>query len=52
MNFGRSTLLVASKRTPIGSFLGKLSNKTAPQLGGIAIKAAIDSIKLDPKTIE
>jgi acetyl-CoA C-acetyltransferase len=50
-NFGKTTYIVAAKRTPIGSFLGKLSKLTAVELGGIAVKAAIESIKLDPKII-
>jgi acetyl-CoA C-acetyltransferase len=50
-NFGKPTYIVAAKRTPIGTFLGKLSKLTAVELGGIAVKAAIESIKLDPKTI-
>jgi acetyl-CoA C-acetyltransferase len=44
-----SVYIVAAKRTAIGSFLGKLSNYSATQLGGIAIKGAVDSINLNPK---
>ena len=44
-----SVYIVAAKRTPIGSFLGKLSNFSAPQLGGFAIKGALESINLNPK---
>lgn len=33
--------IVAAKRTPIGCFLGKISNVSAPELGGIAIKGAL-----------
>ena len=36
-----SSYLIAAARTPIGSFLGGLSSMSAPQLGGIAIEAAI-----------
>lgn len=50
-NFGRTTYIVAAKRTPIGSFLGKLSKHSAVELGSVAIRAAIESIKLDPATI-
>lgn len=39
-------------RTPIGSFMGKLSSLTAAQLGTIAIKGALDKIGLDPKAVE
>jgi len=44
-----SVYIVAAKRTAIGSFLGKISNFTAPQLGGFAIKGALESINLNPK---
>jgi len=44
-----SVYIVAAKRTAIGSFLGKISNLSAPQLGGYAIKGAVDSINLNPK---
>ena len=33
--------IVAAKRTAIGSFLGKISNFPATQLGGFAIKGAL-----------
>lgn len=36
-----STLIFSAQRTPIGSFNGSLSAKTAPELGAIAITAAI-----------
>ena len=38
----RSPVIVAAARTPIGRFLGGLAPLTAPQLGAIAIKAAIE----------
>ena len=41
-----SVYIIAAKRTPIGSFLGKLSNIKAPELGSIAIRSALASIKL------
>ena len=36
-----SVVIVSCARTPIGSFLGALSQTTAPQLGSIAIDAAL-----------
>ena len=42
----RPVYIVAAKRTPVGTFLGKLSHLTAPELGAIAIKAAVDSTKI------
>lgn len=44
-----SVYIVAVKRTPIGSFLGKLSSLSAIKLGGIAIKGAMESIHLNPR---
>ncbi|MEH6408746.1 MAG: acetyl-CoA C-acyltransferase, partial [Leeuwenhoekiella sp.] len=44
-------VIVSAARTPIGSFMGGLSTISASQLGTIAIKGAIDKIKLDPKLI-
>ncbi len=35
--------LVSARRTPIGAFLGSLSTLTAPELGSIAIRAALES---------
>lgn len=35
-------VIVAARRTPIGSFLGALASVTAPQLGAVAIKAALE----------
>jgi acetyl-CoA C-acetyltransferase len=34
--------VLSAARTPVGSFLGSLSSLTAPQLGAVAIKAALD----------
>lgn len=48
----RDVFIVAAKRTPLGSFGGVLSSVSAPALGSTALKAAIDSIGLDPKLIE
>lgn len=36
------SVILAAKRTPIGAYLGSLSNFTAPQLGAVAIKAAVE----------
>ena len=47
-----SVYIVAAKRTAIGSFLGKLSNFSATQLGGFAVKGALESINLNPKEVD
>lgn len=51
-SLGRDVYIVAAKRTPIGTFSGKLANFQAPELGGFAIKGALDSIKLNPKEVD
>lgn len=48
----KKIVIVAAARTPIGSFLGGLSTVSAPQLGGIAIKGALEKINLDPKLVD
>jgi acetyl-CoA C-acetyltransferase len=47
----KEVVIVSAVRTPIGSFLGALSKVSAPDLGAIAIKGALDKIKLDPKEV-
>ena len=47
----KEVVIVSAVRTPIGSFLGALSRVSAPELGAIAIKGALDKIKLDPKEV-
>lgn len=48
----KEIVIVSVARTPIGSFLGSLSSITAPKLGAIAIKGALDKIKLSPDLID
>ena len=48
----RDVVIVGAARTPIGSFLGTLSSLTAPQLGAIAIKAALERAGVDPSKVE
>jgi len=48
----KKVVIVSAARTPIGSFMGALSTVTAPQLGAVAIKGALDKINLDPKLID
>jgi acetyl-CoA C-acetyltransferase len=42
---------VGAARTPIGRFLGGLSPLSAPELGGIAIRAALERSGVDPAAI-
>jgi acetyl-CoA C-acetyltransferase len=45
-------LIAAARRTPIGSFQGALSSLSAPQLGAVAITAAIKDSGLAAEQIE
>jgi acetyl-CoA C-acetyltransferase len=44
-------VIVSGARTPIGKFLGGLSSFSAPQLGAIAIRAALDRAKINTADI-
>ncbi len=44
--------IVSAVRTPIGSFGGSLKDFTAPQLGAIAIKAAVERAGIQPSDVQ
>ncbi|WP_316799816.1 acetyl-CoA C-acyltransferase [Pedobacter frigidisoli] len=48
----KEVVIVSAVRTPIGSFGGSLSQFSATQLGGFAIKAAIEKAGLQPAQIQ
>jgi len=48
----KKTVIVAAKRTPIGSFQGALSNLSATELGALVIKDIITTTKLDTNSID
>jgi acetyl-CoA C-acetyltransferase len=48
----REVVIVGAARTPIGSFQGSLAKLTAPQLGAIAIKAALERAGVKPETVQ
>ena len=48
----KEVYIVSAVRTPMGSFGGSLKDIPATKLGAIAIKGALDKIKLDPKEIQ
>jgi acetyl-CoA C-acetyltransferase len=48
----KEVVLVSAARTPIGAFLGALSTIPAPRLGAVAIQAALQRAKLDPKLVD
>ena len=43
--------ILSAVRTPIGSFQGGLSSKSAPQLGAIAIKEAVNKAGIKPEDV-
>jgi acetyl-CoA C-acetyltransferase len=47
----RTPVIVSAARTPIGRFLGGLSSLTAPDLGAIAIKAALERAKIPAEDV-
>lgn len=48
----RDVVVVSYARTPFGKLGGALKGFRAPELGGIAIKAALEKISLDPKLVD
>ena len=48
----KEVFIVAAVRTPIGSFGGSLKTVSATTLGGIAIKGALEKVKMDPTLID
>lgn len=48
----RDVCIVGVARTPIGSFQGKLASFAAPELGGVAIRAAVARAGVAPQDVE
>jgi len=48
----RDVVIVAATRTPIGSFGGSLASLSAPQLGAIVIKSAIQKAGIKPEQVQ
>lgn len=48
----KNIVILSAVRTPIGSFLGKLSSRTAPQLGSVAIRGALQAARVAPEEVE
>ena len=51
-DLSRTAVIVGAARTPIGKFLGGLSPLRAPELGAIAIRAALDRSKVPASDID
>lgn len=48
----KETVILSAVRTPVGSFLGKLSSLSAPELGAAAIRGALARAGVAPSEIE
>ena len=44
--------ITGASRTPMGGFQGALADKAAPELGGVAIKAALENAKVSSEAVE
>ena len=47
----RTAVIVGAARTPVGKYLGALASLSAPDLGAVAIRAAVARSGIDPATI-
>jgi acetyl-CoA C-acetyltransferase len=52
MSESRQPVIVGGARTPVGRLLGSLASKSASELGGVAIAAALDRAGVRPDQIE
>ena len=48
----KDVYIISAIRTPIGSFGGKLSTVSAPKLGAVAIKGAVQKANISPKQVD
>ena len=48
----RQAVIISAARSAIGKFQGALSGFTAPELGALAIRAALERARLDPQQID
>lgn len=47
-----SVYIMSGSRTPSGSFMGALSTVPAPELGAVAIRAALNKAEIDPSLVD
>ena len=52
MTLPKTVYIVAAKRTPVGRFQGSLKTLSGPQLGAIAVKAAVEQSGVPPAAID
>ncbi|GAA3618983.1 acetyl-CoA C-acetyltransferase [Kineosporia mesophila] len=47
-----TSVIIAGARTPVGRLLGSLQGFSAPELGAIAIRGALEKAHVDPATVQ
>ena len=47
-----AVMILSAKRTPVGAFLGALAPMSAPQLGSVAIRAAVEAAGIQASDLE
>src|ERR1700755_2061560 len=47
-----TSVIVAGARTPIGRLLGGLKSQSAAELGGVAIKGALEKVGVQPEQVD
>ena len=48
----KEAVIVSATRTPIGKFAGGLKDLSAPKIGSVVVREAVNRAKLDPKEVE
>eukprot|EP01135_Chromosphaera_perkinsii_P012107 Nk52_evm45s2579 gene=Nk52_evmTU45s2579 len=51
-DYGRDVVIVAAKRTPIGTFNGELASVSAPELAAATIKSCLSGAKIPPNLVD
>src|ERR1700690_1835620 len=52
MASSNEVVIIAGCRTAIGKFQGSLSDMTAPQIGAVAVREAVNRAKLQPEQVD
>lgn len=52
IGLAKDTYIIGAARTPIGRFLGALASLRAPELGAVAIRAAVERAGINPQDVE
>ncbi len=52
MSASDQVVIISGCRTPVGKFQGSLSDFTAPQLGAIVVREAVNRAHIDPKQVD